>query len=93
MTVTVPRQRKKTKVLRIPKTGFGIECLIFFIILFEYHFFYLFDYEVGIIALILKIHEFLIGCLIIVAGILLGNYVQQNKEMVKDKIRKIVDKW
>ena len=57
MTVTVPRQRKKTKVLRIPKTGFGIECLIFFIILFEYHFFYLFDYEVGIIALILKLGD------------------------------------
>lgn len=48
---------------------------------------------VAIVALILRIHEFLIGCIIVVAGILLGNYVQQNKEMVKDKIRKIVDKW
>lgn len=48
---------------------------------------------VAIIALILRIHEFLIGCIIVVAGVLLGNYVQQNKEAVKDKIRKIVDKW
>jgi len=48
---------------------------------------------IAIIALILNIHEFLIGCLIIVAGILIGNYIQQNKEKVKDSIRKIVDKW
>lgn len=48
---------------------------------------------VAIIALILRIHEILIGCLIIVAGIFAGNYIQQNKERVKDKIRKIVDKW
>lgn len=48
---------------------------------------------VAIIALMLKIHEILIGCLIILAGIFIGNYVQQNKEIVKDKIRKIVDRW
>ena len=48
---------------------------------------------VAIVALILRIHEFLIGCIIVVVGVLLGNYVQQNKEAVKDKIRKIVDKW
>ena len=48
---------------------------------------------VAIVALILRIHEFLIGCILVVAGVLLGNYVQQNKEAVKDKIRKIVDKW
>lgn len=48
---------------------------------------------VAIIALILRIHQFLIYCLIILAGIFVGNFVQQNKEFVKDKIRKIVDKW
>lgn len=50
----------------------------------------------GIIAavlLIFNIDEFLIGCLIIAAGIIIGNYVQQNKEKVKDSIRKAVDKW
>ena len=50
----------------------------------------------GIIAavlLVFNIDEFLIGCLIIVAGIFIGNYVQQNKEKVKDSIRKAVDKW
>ena len=33
---------------------------------------------VAIIALILRIHKFLIGCIIILAGILIGNYVQKN---------------
>ena len=48
---------------------------------------------IAIIALMLRIHEILIGGLIILAGIFLGNYVQQNKEIVKDWIRKIVDRW
>lgn len=48
---------------------------------------------IAIIALILKIHQILIGLLIIAAGILAGNYVQQNKEKVKDCIRRVVDKW
>ena len=48
---------------------------------------------VAIVLLVLRIHEFLIGCLIIAAGILTGNYVQRNKDSVKDKIRNIVDKW
>ena len=48
---------------------------------------------VAIIALMLKIHEILIGCLIILAGIFVGNYVQQNKETVKNFIRRVVDKW
>lgn len=48
---------------------------------------------VALIALILKIHRFLIACLIIIAGVFVGNYIQQNKEYVKDRIRKIVDRW
>jgi len=48
---------------------------------------------IALIAILLKIHEILIGFLIVAVGALIGNYVQQNKEFVKDKIRKIVDKW
>ena len=48
---------------------------------------------IAIFALILKIHEFLFGCLIILTGILVGNYVQRNKETVKKKIRDMVDRW
>jgi len=48
---------------------------------------------VAIILLILKIHKFLLGCLIIFTGAAIGNYVQKNKEKVKENIRRIVDKW
>ena len=48
---------------------------------------------VAIVALILNVHKFLFGCLIVVAGILAGNYVQRNKDKVKDKIRDVVDRW
>lgn len=48
---------------------------------------------VAIILLVLRIHEILIAALIIAAGILAGNYVQQNKEKVKESIRRAVDRW
>ena len=48
---------------------------------------------IAIVLLILKIYQILVGCLIIVAGVLIGNYVQQNKENVKDGIRRLVDRW
>ncbi len=48
---------------------------------------------IAIVLLVLKIYQFLVGCLIIAAGILLGNYVQQNKEKVKEGIRRLVDRW
>ena len=48
---------------------------------------------VAIILLILRVHKILIGLLIIGAGILAGNYIQQNKEKVKNAIRHVVDRW
>ncbi len=48
---------------------------------------------VAIILLIFHIYKFLVGCLIIVAGIVIGNYVQRNKEHVKEKLQKLLDRW
>ena len=48
---------------------------------------------IAIIAMLFNIHKILIGFLIIAAGALIGNYVQLNKEKVKDTIRKAVDRW
>ncbi len=48
---------------------------------------------VAIIALVLQIHKFLIACIIIIAGALVGNYIQQNKDSIKDKIKRVVEKW
>jgi len=47
---------------------------------------------IALVALILNLHTVLIWILIIVAGILIGNYVQHNKEFVKDKLKSYIDK-
>ena len=47
---------------------------------------------VAISALILKLHKALIVILVVVAGILLWNYVQHNKEFVKEKLKTYIDK-
>ena len=47
---------------------------------------------VAIVALLLNLHKALIVILIVIAGILLGNYVQQNKELVKEKLKSYIDK-
>lgn len=47
---------------------------------------------IAIIALLLNLHEILIWILIVVAGIVIGNYVQHNKEFVKDKLKTYIDK-
>ncbi len=47
---------------------------------------------IAFLALLLNLHTVLIWILIIVAGILLGNYVQHNKEFVKDKLKSYIDK-
>ena len=47
---------------------------------------------VALLALILNLHKLLIWILIIVAGIVIGNYVQHNKEIVKEKLKSYIDK-
>lgn len=47
---------------------------------------------IALIALLLNLHKLVIFVLIIVAGILIGNYVQHNKENVKDKLKSYIDK-
>ncbi len=48
---------------------------------------------IAIIALLFQIYKFVIGCLIIIAGVVIGNYVQRNKENVKEKLRNLIDRW
>lgn len=47
---------------------------------------------IALIALLLKLHKVVEFVLIIIAGILIGNYVQHNKEFVKDKLKSYIDK-
>ena len=48
---------------------------------------------IAFVALLLNLHTVLMWILIIVAGILIGNYVQHNKEFVKDKLKSYIDKF
>lgn len=48
---------------------------------------------IGIVALLLNLHKLLLWILVIVGGMLLGNYVQHNKEFVKDKLKSYIDKF
>lgn len=49
----------------------------------------------GIVSLLLcftKIYKLLLYIVIILAGIVVGNYVQKNKENVKTKLKEFIDK-
>lgn len=51
---------------------------------------------IGVIAAIIilatRLHELIVGILLVLAGAIIGNYVQQNKDDVKAKLKKIIDK-
>lgn len=49
----------------------------------------------GIIALIIlftRLHELIIGIVLICLGIFVGNYVQRNKYDVKEKLKNFIDR-
>lgn len=49
----------------------------------------------GIIALVLcftELYKVLVSLVIVLAGIFIGNYVQKNKAIVKEKLKAIIDK-
>ena len=47
---------------------------------------------IAILALALNLHKILLCILIVIAGIVIGNYVQNNKEIVKEKLKYYIDK-
>lgn len=49
----------------------------------------------GVVALLLcftEIYKLLLYIVIVLAGIVVGNYVQKNKENVKTKLKEFIDK-
>lgn len=49
----------------------------------------------GIIAILILctgLYKLIVGIILIALGIFIGNYVQKNKEEVKEKIKNFVDK-
>lgn len=49
----------------------------------------------GIIALVVlftRLHELIIGIVLICIGVFVGNYVQRNKYDVKEKLKSFIDR-
>lgn len=47
---------------------------------------------IAIVILATRLYDVIVGILLILAGAFLGNYVQQNKDEVKLKIKKFIDR-
>ncbi len=47
---------------------------------------------VAIVILATRLYDLIIGILVILAGAFIGNYVQQNKDDVKTKLKNWIDK-
>ena len=47
---------------------------------------------VAIVILATRLYNVIVGILLILAGAFIGNYVQQNKDDVKAKLKKFIDK-
>ena len=47
---------------------------------------------IAILILITRLHDLILAVVIIVLGAFIGNYVQQNKEDVKARLKSFIDK-
>lgn len=47
---------------------------------------------VAIIILCTRLYELIVGIILVVLGIFIGNYVQKNKYDVKEKLKDMIDR-
>ena len=47
---------------------------------------------VAILILITRLHDLILAIVVLVLGAFIVNYIQQNKEDVKEKLKKFIDK-
>lgn len=47
---------------------------------------------IAIVILATRLYDVIVGILLILAGAFIGNYIQQNKDEVKAKVKKFIDK-
>lgn len=47
---------------------------------------------VAILILITRLHDLILAVVVLVLGAFIGNYVQQNKDFVKTKLKNFIDK-
>ena len=47
---------------------------------------------VAIIIMATRLYALIIGVIVVIAGAVIGNYIQQNKTTVKDTLKRFIDK-
>jgi len=47
---------------------------------------------IAVLILITRLQDLILAAVVIVLGAIIGNYVQQNKEEVKTKLKSFIDK-
>lgn len=47
---------------------------------------------IAILILVTRLHDFILAVVVLILGAFIGNYVQQNKEDVKAKLKGFIDK-
>lgn len=47
---------------------------------------------VAILILVTRLHDLVLAIVVLFLGAFIGNYVQQNKDFVKTKLKNIIDK-
>lgn len=47
---------------------------------------------IAILILITRLHDLILAIVVLVLGAFIGNYVQQNKDYVKTKLKNFIDK-
>ena len=48
--------------------------------------------RVAILILVTRLHDLILAVVILFLGAFIGNYVQQNKDYVKSKLKSFIDK-
>ena len=48
---------------------------------------------IALLILLTRLHELIIAIILIVLGAIVGNYVQQNKTYVKDRLKNFIDRY
>ena len=48
---------------------------------------------VAIIVIATGLHQLILGIVFVVLGAFIGNYIQQNKQIVKDRLKNFIDRF
>ena len=48
---------------------------------------------VAILIILTNLYKLIVAVILIVLGAIVGNYIQQNKQVVKDRLKNFIDKF